>query len=63
MTLAQPVGEAIIPAAVWQEFLSSETLSLSVSQTSQILPPTDFNDLEIEYTSSTLIPLTIGASG
>jgi hypothetical protein len=63
MTLAQPVREAIIPAAVWQEFLSSEALSLSVSQTSQILPPTDFNNLEIEYTSSTIIPLTIGASG
>jgi hypothetical protein len=62
MTLAQKVGEAIIPSGVWHQFLFlPPTFTLSVSQTSLLTPTSDFNDLEIDYTSSTLIPLTVSS--
>ena len=59
MTLAQQIGEAIIPTGVWHQFLISSLSNLSVSQTSLLTPTSDFNDLEIEYTSSTVISVTV----
>jgi hypothetical protein len=59
MTLAQQIGEAIIPSEVVHQFLTSAKFTLTVSQTSLLTPTSDFNDLEIEYTSSTVIPLTM----
>jgi hypothetical protein len=63
MTLSQSIGEAIIPAAVWHQFLADNTFTLSVSQTSLLTPNSDFNDLEIEYTSLNSIPLTLSTTG
>jgi hypothetical protein len=60
ITLAQPIGEAIIPSQVLRQFLpSTATLTLMASETSLLTPVSEFNDLEIEYTSSTLLPLSI----
>jgi hypothetical protein len=59
MALAQQIGEAIIPSEVVRQFFTSETFTLSVSQTSLPTPTSDFNDLEIEYTSTTVVPLTM----
>ena len=57
ITLAQPIGEVIIPSPVLLQFFGAPTHSLGASQTSLLTPMSDFNDLEIEYTSSTVLPL------
>ncbi len=59
ITLAQPIGEVIIPSPVLLQFFGAPTHSLGASQTSLLTPMSDFNDLEIEYTSSTTMSLSI----
>ena len=59
ITLAQPIDEVIIPSPVLQQSFGAPTLVLGASQTSQLLPVSGFNNLAIEYTSSTTISLSI----
>jgi hypothetical protein len=59
ITLAPPIGEVIIPSKVLQQSFDAPTLSLGASQTSRLMPVSGFNDLEIEYTSSTTMSLSI----
>lgn len=60
ITLAAPIAEAILPPQVIQQFLlTTATCTLTVSQTSRLTPASDFNNLEIAYTSSTIVPLTL----
>ncbi len=60
ITLTQPIGEAIVPPEVVRQFLlTPATLTLTVSQTSLLTPVSEFNNLEIEYTSSATLPLSI----
>jgi hypothetical protein len=60
ITLAQSIGEAIIPPEVVRQFLlTPATLTLMVSQTSLLTPVSEFNNLEIQYTSSNMVSLSI----
>jgi hypothetical protein len=59
ITLAQPIGEVIIPSQVLQQSFGAPILILGASQTSLLTPVSGFNNLEIEYTSSATVSLSL----